>query len=65
MPLYSDDEKKLFHSNGWEYDYIKREWVSPSGKVVSNEDLMKYTVTKEGEDFLRAYVYKHGDKSGV
>lgn len=56
--MNSDEERVLFEECGWEYNYIKREWVSSDGeRRISIDSVMAVTSEgPEGEERLRALV---------
>lgn len=59
--MTSDEEKALFKTYGWEYDYIGRVWNSPDGDAqVTQDALVKYTDTCEGEKALRQWIVENG-----
>lgn len=58
--MNSLEEKELFESHSWEYNYVKREWTSPSGIVITQNQLMEYTTNPKGEADLVVFVKKYG-----
>ncbi len=47
--MNSDEERALFAGCGWQYDYIGRKWVSPTGTVEIGLDFL-VRVTSEGPE---------------
>lgn len=39
--MNSDQEKQIFESRGWEYNYVTREWTAPDGYIITIKDLME------------------------
>ena len=60
--MNSDQEKSLFETWGWEYNYISREWVAPDGTKLSPEDLMDITVDREGDISLMRLIVECGKR---
>ena len=56
--MNSDEERAMFEDCGWEYDYIKRRWVSPDGEGWISIDVVVAVSSEgpEGEERLRAMV---------
>ena len=63
MPFSSDDERRLFKLWGWRYDYVKRQWESPTGAVVTTEDLVSFNSSSESEGMLVGYVMQNGQRT--
>ena len=63
MKLSSDDERRLFERWGWRYDYVKRQWESPAGAIVTTEDLVSFNSTPEFEGMLVGYVIQNGRRA--
>lgn len=57
------EEKELFESYGWEYDYIKRKWIAPDGQYIEQDSLVALNDSPETELTLRNLVIMHGRRS--
>lgn len=62
--MNSMEERALFESAGWEYDYIARQWVAPNGNYITLDDLVAATETPQGEAELIAIVHRYGREVG-
>lgn len=66
--MNSDEEKRLFEEHGWQYDHVKRSWVSPesySGRhiVISNDDLVEHwSASGHTEMELRRVIRQYGSR---
>lgn len=60
--MNSDEERKLFEKFGWEYNYVKREWVAPDGVTLSLDSLVMGTTSfgPAAESELRRIIVAHG-----
>ncbi len=58
--MNSDEERSLFESFGWEYNFIRRVWVAPNGMEVTNDQLVDVTCSPDGEERLRQVVTANG-----
>lgn len=59
--MNSDEERELFESWGWEYNYVKRIWSSPDGNVsIPLDDLVEYSRTRANEEELKRVVAMYG-----
>lgn len=63
--MNSDEEKALFEEWGWQYDYIKREWIAPDGAKLTQDELVRVTLDygKNSEYSLRQVIAQHGVKN--
>ena len=51
--MNSMEEKEYFERYGWEYDFIKRVWVSPTGSFrIPNDLLMANATGPESQEQL-------------
>lgn len=62
--MNSMEEKALFESWGWVYNYIARKWVSPIDEryVITQDALVMYSDTPETEEQLRGVIAMYGKK---
>lgn len=63
--MNSDQERALFLSYGWEYNYIRRVWVSPDGtKEIGLDFLVQLTQEPEGDLRLMRAIVEWGERRG-
>lgn len=62
-PMNSDQEKALFTSYGWEYNYVRRKWVAPNGQEITTDQIMETTGEPEGDISLMALIVENGVRS--
>jgi hypothetical protein len=46
--MNSDEEKTVLENNGWEYNYVSREWIAPDGTILTQDSLFEI-MTSFGE----------------
>ena len=58
--MNSQEEKELFEAWGWEYNYVTRRWVAPNGVEITTDELVEFTVDREGEATLVRLIVQNG-----
>ncbi len=58
--MNSRQEKTLFESYQWEYNYITRTWVAPNGREIAIDQLIENTGDSDGDLALMALIVENG-----
>ncbi len=58
--MNSEQERREFETFGWEYNYIKRIWTAPDGQVLTQDQVMETSCSRQGEMHLRIFIREHG-----
>lgn len=62
--MNSEEEKQLFESYSWTYDFISRTWYSPDQSFgITTDMLVKYNESRQTEEQLKEFVRLHGKPS--
>lgn len=58
--MNSDQERVLFESWGWVYNYVDRKWIAPNGREITTDQIMEIAVDFEGDTALMALIRENG-----